>query len=62
MYISGTGPSGTPNARPSTARAFAHGIVAIGRPAITTDNVVYEELLHFLGSRGLGLRTGACGH
>ncbi|MET8292090.1 hypothetical protein ABZV80_44340 [Streptomyces sp. NPDC005132] len=36
-------------------QGFAHGIVAIGRPAITTDNVVYEELLHFLGTRGVFL-------
>ncbi|MFF4977945.1 hypothetical protein [Streptomyces sp. NPDC001083] len=34
------------------AQGFAHGIVAIGRQAITTDNAAYEELLHFLGSRG----------
>ncbi|MFE5142975.1 hypothetical protein ACFRDV_35895 [Streptomyces fagopyri] len=37
------------------AQGFAHGIVAIGRQAITTDNATYEELLHFLGSRGVFL-------
>ncbi|MET8411797.1 hypothetical protein ABZV34_27500 [Streptomyces sp. NPDC005195] len=36
-------------------QGFAHGIVAIGQPAITTDNAVYEELLHFLGTRGVFL-------
>ncbi|MEU8951624.1 hypothetical protein [Streptomyces sp. NPDC048489] len=36
-------------------QGFAHGIVAIGRAAITTDNAAYEELLHFLGSRGVFL-------
>ncbi|MET8412551.1 hypothetical protein ABZV34_31445 [Streptomyces sp. NPDC005195] len=37
------------------AQGFAHGIVAIGRPAITTDDAAYEELLDFLGSRGVFL-------
>ncbi|MET8288356.1 hypothetical protein ABZV80_24305 [Streptomyces sp. NPDC005132] len=36
-------------------QGFAHGIVAISRQAITTDNAAYEELLHLLGSRGVFL-------
>ncbi|MEU1533945.1 hypothetical protein [Streptomyces fagopyri] len=37
------------------AQGFAHGIVAIGPQAITMDDATYEELLHFLGSRGVFL-------
>ncbi|MFD8423506.1 hypothetical protein [Streptomyces sp. NPDC059466] len=36
-------------------QGFAHGIVAISRQAITTDNARYEELLHRLGARGVFL-------
>ncbi|MGW6216459.1 hypothetical protein [Streptomyces sp. NPDC055109] len=36
-------------------QGFAHGIVAISRHAITTDNTVYEELLDFLRHRGVFL-------
>ncbi|MEU8794629.1 hypothetical protein [Streptomyces sp. NPDC048643] len=36
-------------------QGFAHGIVAISRQAITTDNAVYEELLDFLRHRGVFL-------
>lgn len=36
-------------------QGFAHGIVAISRQAVTTDNTVYEELLDFLRHRGVFL-------
>ncbi|MET8413212.1 hypothetical protein ABZV34_35070 [Streptomyces sp. NPDC005195] len=36
-------------------QGFAHAIIAIGPQAITTDDAMYEELLHFLGSRGVFL-------
>lgn len=37
------------------SQGFAHGIVAISRHALTTDNTVYEELLDFLHHRGVFL-------
>ncbi|MFF0143533.1 hypothetical protein ACFYRN_45005, partial [Streptomyces sp. NPDC005227] len=36
-------------------QGFAHGLVAISRHALTTDNAVYEELLDFLHNRGVFL-------
>ncbi|MFE9812504.1 hypothetical protein [Streptomyces sp. NPDC005548] len=41
-------------------QGFAHGLVAISRHAITTDNAVYEELLDFLHNRGVFLAFLPC--
>ncbi|MFG2257264.1 hypothetical protein [Streptomyces mirabilis] len=37
------------------AQGFAHGIVAIGRAAITTDNKAYADVLERLHQRGVFL-------
>ncbi|MGW3633475.1 hypothetical protein ACWD7F_25525 [Streptomyces sp. NPDC005122] len=37
------------------AQGFAHGIVAIGREAITTDDAAYEHVLDELGAHGVFL-------
>ncbi|MGQ4344063.1 hypothetical protein [Streptomyces sp. SAS_275] len=42
------------------SQGFAHGIVAISRHALTTDNAVYEELLDFLHNRGVFLAFLPC--
>ncbi|MET8454139.1 hypothetical protein [Streptomyces sp. NPDC005209] len=37
------------------ARGYAHGILAIARPAITTDNETYAQILEHLHVRGVFL-------
>ncbi|MFD0542198.1 hypothetical protein ACFQ1B_02440 [Streptomyces mexicanus] len=37
------------------AQGFAHGILAIARPAITTDDDAYLEILEYLHARGVFL-------
>ncbi|MGW7387073.1 hypothetical protein [Streptomyces sp. NPDC054794] len=37
------------------ARGYAHGILAIARPAITTDNETYAQVLEHLHLRGVFL-------
>lgn len=37
------------------AQGFAHGILAIARPALTTDDEAYAEVLEYLYQRGVFL-------